>query len=68
MRLSEGEARAHLAAHDRAEVRRQNGNAVREAALAARLAEGYPQYHDQPFDRVLLLRIVGVTGWAASAR
>jgi hypothetical protein len=36
-------------------------------ALAARLAERFEQYRDQPFDRVLLLRIVGVTGWAASA-
>jgi PPOX class probable F420-dependent enzyme len=36
-------------------------------ALAARLAEHFEQYRDQPFDRVLLLRIVRVTGWAASA-
>ena len=36
-------------------------------ALAARLAERFEQYRDQPFDRVLLLRIVRVTGWAASA-
>jgi PPOX class probable F420-dependent enzyme len=37
------------------------------AAMAARLAERYPQYRDQPFARVLVLRIVAVTGWAASA-
>jgi PPOX class probable F420-dependent enzyme len=34
-------------------------------ALADRLAERYPQYRDRPFDRVLALRIVGLTGWAA---
>ena len=39
----------------------------RAAALAALLAERYPQYRDQPFDRVLVLRIVGLTGWAATA-
>jgi PPOX class probable F420-dependent enzyme len=39
--------------------------AGREAALAARLAERYAQYRDQPFARVLVLRIAGVTGWAA---
>jgi PPOX class probable F420-dependent enzyme len=36
-------------------------------ALAALLAERFDQYRDQPFDRVLLLRIVGITGWAAKA-
>ena len=36
----------------------------RAAALAARLAERYAQYRDQPFARLLVLRIVGVTGWA----
>jgi PPOX class probable F420-dependent enzyme len=36
-------------------------------ALAARLAERFEQYRDQPFDRVLLLRVVSVTGWTASA-
>jgi len=47
----------------RAELRFQDGE--REAALADRLAERYPQYRDRPFARVLVLRIVGVTGWAA---
>jgi len=47
----------------RAELRLEEGP---EAALAARLAERYPQYRDQPFTRVLVLRIVGVTGWAAA--
>jgi PPOX class probable F420-dependent enzyme len=51
----------------RAELRFQDDAADREAALATRLAERYPQYRDQPFERVLVLRIVGVTGWAAGA-
>ena len=38
----------------------------RGTVLAARLAGRYPQYRDQPFARVLVLRIVGVTGWSAS--
>jgi PPOX class probable F420-dependent enzyme len=50
----------------RAELRRQDDAAGRADALAARLAARFTQYHDQPFDRVLLLRIVGVTGWAAA--
>ena len=57
----------------RAELRWQGGTtagpaalADRTAALAARLARRYPQYQDQPFARVLVLRIVGVTGWAAA--
>ena len=52
----------------RAELRWQaDDGAGREADLAARLAGRYPQYRDQPFARVLLLRIVGVSGWAAAA-
>jgi PPOX class probable F420-dependent enzyme len=34
--------------------------------LAGRLAARYAQYRDQPFRRVLVLRIVGMTGWAAA--
>jgi PPOX class probable F420-dependent enzyme len=50
----------------RAELRWQGRQAAgREAALATLLAGRYPQYRDQPFDRVLVLRIVGVAGWAA---
>jgi len=50
----------------RAELRWQHDAAdARKAALAAGLAGRYPQYRDQPFARVLVLRIVGVTGWAA---
>jgi PPOX class probable F420-dependent enzyme len=41
-------------------------DADRSATLAAGLAERYPQYRDQPFTKVLVLRIVGVTGWAAT--
>src|SRR5688500_10805673 len=52
----------------RAELRSQSdAGTAREAALAALLADRYPQYRGRPFDRVLVLRIVGVTGWAGSA-
>ena len=50
----------------RAELRWQGDETDRAAALAARLAERFTQYRDQPFDRVLVLRIVGLTGWAAT--
>ncbi len=50
----------------RAELRWQGDAAAgRASALAALLAGRYSQYRDQPFDRVLVLRVVGVTGWAA---
>jgi Pyridoxamine 5'-phosphate oxidase len=42
-------------------------DAVRAASLTSQLAGRYPQYRDEPFARVLVLRIVGVTGWAAGA-
>jgi PPOX class probable F420-dependent enzyme len=51
----------------RAELRWQGSAAGRADALAAQLAGRYPQYRDQPFTRVLVLRIVGLTGWAARA-
>jgi PPOX class probable F420-dependent enzyme len=38
----------------------------RARALAIRLAERYPQYHDKPFTRVLVLRIVAVSGWSGA--
>jgi hypothetical protein len=50
----------------RAELRWQGDAGERAATLATRLAGRYPQYRDQPFTRVLVLRIVGVVGWAAS--
>jgi hypothetical protein len=34
--------------------------------LADRLARTVPQYADRPFHRVLVCRVVGVTGWAAT--
>jgi hypothetical protein len=51
----------------RAELRWQGKNATREKTLAVRLADRYPQYRDQPFTRVLVLRIVDVSGWAAGS-
>jgi PPOX class probable F420-dependent enzyme len=53
----------------RAELR-WHGDAApgRAADLAARLARAYPQYRDRPFTRVLVLRVVNVTGWAAGGR
>jgi len=51
----------------RAELRWQgDAPAARTADLAARLARAFPQYRDQPFTRVLVLRVVAVTGWAAA--
>ena len=41
-------------------------SAERTDGLAALLADRYAQYRDRPFDRVLVLRIVDVTGWSAS--
>ena len=52
----------------RAELRWQgDADAARTAALAAALAGRFPQYRDQPFARVLMLRIVGMTGWSGSS-
>ena len=51
----------------RAVLRREDDpSPARVADLSARLARTVPQYADQPFDRVLVLRLVGVTGWAAA--
>jgi PPOX class probable F420-dependent enzyme len=51
----------------RAELRwLDDAGAARTADLAVRLARAYPQYRDQPFTRVLVLRVVGVSGWAAA--
>jgi PPOX class probable F420-dependent enzyme len=53
----------------RAELRwESDAGTGRGAALATRLAAKYPQYRGRPFHRVLVLRIVGVSGWAASKR
>jgi Pyridoxamine 5'-phosphate oxidase len=51
----------------RAELRWQgNDLADREESLAAELARRYKQYQDRPFERVLVLRVVTVSGWSAS--
>ena len=51
----------------RAELRWDDDAApARAADLAARLARAYPQYQDQPFSRVLVLSVVGISGWAAA--
>jgi PPOX class probable F420-dependent enzyme len=53
----------------RAELRWQgDAAAARAADLAAGLARAYPQYRDQPFTRVLVLRVVGLTGWATGVQ
>ena len=52
----------------RAELRWQRDDVHgRAAVLAERLAARFPQYRDQPFARVLVLRIVGIAGWAGGA-
>jgi PPOX class probable F420-dependent enzyme len=52
----------------RAELRLQQDAGERAAALAAKLAERYPQYRgDQPIVRLLMLHIVSITGWAATS-
>lgn len=35
-------------------------------ALADRLAEDYQQYRGRPFHRILVLGLLGLTGWAAA--
>jgi len=52
----------------RAQLRWEPDAAARATELAARLARAYPQYQDQPFTRVLVLGVVGVTGWAAGVQ
>ena len=48
----------------RAELRYDHHPDVAEA-LAAALAAKYTQYRDQPFARVIVLRVVDVSGWSA---
>jgi PPOX class probable F420-dependent enzyme len=50
----------------RVELEWQADGPARAASLAARLAGRYPQYRDEPFARVLVLRVVAVAGWAAA--
>ena len=50
----------------RAELRWEGDDvADRAGSLATGLAARYAQYRDRPFERVLVLRIVGITGWSA---
>lgn len=52
----------------RAELRREPApSAVVTQGLADRLEQAFPQYRDQPFSRVLVLRLGRVTGWCARA-
>ncbi|GAC1314487.1 MAG: TIGR03668 family PPOX class F420-dependent oxidoreductase [Acidimicrobiales bacterium] len=52
----------------RAELRWEPGEAGgRAAALSARLATRFAQYHDEPFERVLVMRVLAITGWAAGS-
>ena len=51
----------------RAELQWQGDLADRAASLAALLADKYPQYRSQPFARVLVLRVVALTGWSAAS-
>lgn len=44
-----------------------DGDASREAAMADLLAARYAQYRERPFDHVLLLEVVAVTGWSGEA-
>jgi PPOX class probable F420-dependent enzyme len=44
----------------------REATAEREEGLAALLAARYEQYRDRPFDRIRVLRVIEVTGWAAS--
>ena len=50
----------------RAELLAEPDGSPRAADLSLWLAERYPQYAGEPFERVLVLRIVRVTGWTAS--
>jgi PPOX class probable F420-dependent enzyme len=50
----------------RAELRWEADADGRTDDLAAQLAGRYSQYQDQPFAQVLVLRIVGITGWVAT--
>lgn len=51
----------------RAELRWDGAGHQREAALADQLEHHHRQYVGQPFDRLLVLRLVGIIGWAATA-
>lgn len=44
----------------------EDPGAERLDALGERLTRTVPQYADRPFDHIIVCRIVGITGWAAS--
>lgn len=48
----------------RAELRYDDRSDAAEE-LAAALASKYAQYRDRPFERVIVLRVVAVSGWSA---
>ena len=50
----------------RAELRAAAEDPALADALAGRLAERFTQYRDRPFTRMLVLRVVGATGWSAA--
>jgi len=52
----------------RAELRWEGDTRADKAAdLAHALAGRYAQYREEPFARVLVLRVVGIVGWSAQA-
>jgi hypothetical protein len=51
----------------RAELRWQaDAPSAHADGLAAHLSDRFSQYRDQPFERMLVFRVVGVAGWAAA--
>lgn len=64
----------HWAPHDwsqlwwvRAELRRERDAAEHQDRLAQLLSARYPQYRDRPFERIMVLHVERVAGWAAAA-
>ena len=63
-----GEGAADVEADDRIDwLRVVPFVALHAACLAALLATRYPQYADQPFERVLVFRIVDLSGWSGES-
>lgn len=53
----------------RAQLHGETGPSTAHVEVLSRLlAHRYPQYRDQPFDRVLVFRITDLTGWSAAAQ
>jgi len=51
----------------RAELRWDRDAVDRSAELSAKLAAQYEQYRDEPFDRIIVFKVVSAAGWAARA-